>query len=389
MLYKRKGSKFYWVMFRDPKRPGKFLRQSTGTEDYQAALEIERSIALGVRGKVEQGALERILRAIYKTTEGLTGMRLDEAWGHYRRVIEQRGKTQGSKTVTALKTELDAFVGWAREKLGLKIVREVTSKVAFDYAAWMKREGKLEKDGSRSPLKDKTRKNKLSNLSSIWAVLSGLEPEIQGDVWKNCIPIVNDGERGEAFTREQEAAILKAAREGQLPEWETICLTARWTGLRKVDVFKLNTKMVDFKKGIIELEPSKTKSYGIAVKIPMVKILSEALKRHLAEGLGSAAKKGEKNLEEGVEYFFPRFAGSYPNDPWEEDFAKILARAGVDGDRYTFHSYRHTFRTRLKEAGVPDELAKELGGWTQDTTLARYNHAEENERLREMMESAV
>ena len=388
MLYKRTGSRFYWVMFRDPKRPGKFIRQSTGTDDRAAAIEIEKSVSLGVRGKVEQSALERILRAIYNTTEGLTGMRLEEAWGRYTKVVEQRGKTQSSKTVTALRTELDALVAWVKEKKGLRVVREVTSEVALDYAEWMKKNGKLLKGGKRGPLKDKSRKNKLAGLSSVWRVLAGLEPEI-GDPWRNCIPIVKDSERGKAFSREQEKKILEAAGKGKLPEWRIICLVGRWTGLRKVDVFKLKWSMVDFKRGVIELEPSKTRNYQIAVSIPMVAVLRKALEDLRKNGGASEAKKGAAALGgescQG-EYVFPRFAGAYPNDPWEEDFGKILDRAGVRGKGYTFHSYRHTFRTRLKEAGVPDELAKELGGWTQDATLARYNHADETEKLRAMME---
>jgi len=54
-------------------------------------------------------------------------------------------------------------------------------------------------------------------------------------------------------------------------------------------------------------------------------------------------------------------------------FASILERAGVKGD-YTFHSWRHTFRTRLSEAGVSAEAAKRLGGWTVDATAEHYNH---------------
>lgn len=389
MVYKRKDSKCWWVGFRDPKRPGKFIRQSTGTEDKMIAREIERSMALAIHGRLHQSAMERILRAIYKTTEGLVGIRLDEAWSRYRRVIEQRGKHQTQKTINALKAELDNFIEWAKETRGIKICKEVDADVAFSYAEWIKRQGKINKNGEREPLKDKSRRNKITSLSSIWSVLAGLEPEIQGDVWKNFAPIINDGERGEAFTREQEAAILEVTKTCKLKEWAVICLVGRWTGLRKKDVFMLNRNMIDFEKGLIELEPSKTKSYGVAVKIPMVKVLKEALLEYINSGGGSAAKKGASNLEEGVEYLFPRFAGAYPNDPHEEPFAEILKRAGIKGERYSYHSYRHTFRTRLKEAGVPDELAKELGGWTQDTTLARYNHAEENEELRAMMERAI
>lgn len=389
MLYKRPGSRFYWVMFRDPKRPGKFIRQSTGTDDRTAALEIEKSVSLGVRGKVEQNALERILRTIYKTTDGLTGIRLDEAWGRYTHILEQRGKEQGDKTVATLHTELDAFVSWAKEKHGIRIVRQVTSEIALEYAAWIKKNGKLLKGGKRGPLKDKSRKNKIAGLSSIWRVLSGIEQEI-GDPWRNCIPIVKDSERGKAFSPEQERSILDAAGKGMFPEWRTICLVGRHTGLRKVDVFKLKWSMIDFKRGVIELEPSKTRNYQIAVSIPMVTVLRTALEDHRkSEGVSEEKKLGASLGPSANEYVFPRFAVAYPNDPRGEDFGKILERAGVKGKGYTFHSYRHTFRTRLKEAGVPDELAKELGGWTQDATLARYNHADETEKLRAMMEKGA
>lgn len=389
MLYKRKGSRFYWVMFRDPKRPGKFIRQSTETDDYQMALEIEKSVALAIRGKVQQGAMERILKAIYGAEQGRVGMRLDEAWVRYKRVQDQRGKMQSAKTVTNLKSELDKFVDWAKTKRGLELIKDVSSEAAFAYADWMKKNGSVRECMRGEELKDKTRKNKIAGLSAIWSVLAGIEPEIQGDVWRNCVPIVRDSERGEAFTRAQEAAILKAARESEERDWELVCLVARWTGLRKVDVFKLTTDMVDFERGVIELTPSKTREYKIAVKIPMVSVLRAALERHFAAGKPGKVFKFGKAINGGVEYVFPKFAYSYPNDPEEVTFGEILKRAGVKGRRYTFHSYRHTFRTRLKEAGVPNELAKELGGWTQDRTLERYNHAEENEQLRAQMEKAV
>jgi len=40
----------------------------------------------------------------------------------------------------------------------------------------------------------------------------------------------------------------------------------------------------------------------------------------------------------------------------------------------------------LSEAGVSDDLAKRLGGWAEDTTAARYDHAERVEELRAAVE---
>ena len=66
----------------------------------------------------------------------------------------------------------------------------------------------------------------------------------------------------------------------------------------------------------------------------------------------------------------------------------MLRAAGVSG-HHTFHSWRHTFRTRLSEAGVSDEIAMRLGGWTQRSTAARYDHAERLDDLRHAVESAA
>ena len=71
-----------------------------------------------------------------------------------------------------------------------------------------------------------------------------------------------------------------------------------------------------------------------------------------------------------------------------EPFAEVLKTAKVDDDHYIFHSWRHTFRTRLSEAGVSDDLAKRLGGWAEDATAARYDHAERVEELRAAVEKA-
>ncbi len=37
---------------------------------------------------------------------------------------------------------------------------------------------------------------------------------------------------------------------------------------------------------------------------------------------------------------------------------------------------------------MPDDLAKRLGGWTEDATAARYDHAERLEELRAAVEKA-
>jgi hypothetical protein len=50
--------------------------------------------------------------------------------------------------------------------------------------------------------------------------------------------------------------------------------------------------------------------------------------------------------------------------------------------------YKIKSKIMMSEAGVSDDLAKRLGGWTEDTTAARYDHAERVEELRAAVEKA-
>ena len=74
MLYKNNGGKTWWVMFRDPRRPGKFIRKSTGTTVLADARNIERAEHLAIKGKISEKQLASIFDSIYgkeREREGL------------------------------------------------------------------------------------------------------------------------------------------------------------------------------------------------------------------------------------------------------------------------------------------------------------------------------
>jgi integrase len=77
----------------------------------------------------------------------------------------------------------------------------------------------------------------------------------------------------------------------------------------------------------------------------------------------------ERNLSA---YVFPVHAAHYGHMHEVSPFRAILKAAGVTGA--TFHSWRHTFRTRISEAGAPQEIAMALGGWSQAATAGMYSH---------------
>jgi len=189
-------------------------------------------------------------------------------------------------------------------------------------------------------------------------------------------PETRDSERGRPFSREQETAILKAAQGGP---WWLACIIARWTGLRYGDIARLEWADVNTEAGVIRIRPNKTARHGITVTLPMAADFALAMRQARAAA-------------EGSEFVLPSHAAVYPNTQYKGGpgpFSVILKKAKVSPADYTFHSWRHTFRTRLSEAGVSDDIAKRLGGWTSDTTAARYDHAARIEEMRAAIEATA
>jgi integrase len=224
-------------------------------------------------------------------------------------------------------------------------------------------------------IKSKTRKGLIDDLSTVWQAVRQTHPKIENP-WPRVRPQVNDSETGKPFTREQESAILHAAEKAGLG-WHLACLLARHTGLRYSSVARLKWEEVDLDIGVIRHTPPKTSRHNIKVSVPLVAALHDAL------------RKARQEAPDAV-YVLPLHAQAYTYRRSKSGpglFATILSEAKVSGD-YTFHSWRHTFSTRLSEAGVSDDLAKRLGGWTEDATAARYDHAERVEELRAAVEKA-
>ena len=370
MLFHNNGGKVWWTMFRDPKRPGKFIRKSTGTADLAKARSIEKAEHLAVKRQITEAQLQSVFDAIFGQERQAQGLPLDQIWIDYEKFVKRKDRQPGEKMMRDRKRNLDEFIEWSKKDYPVTTIEEVTYDCALAYADYLKRKTKLNDKKRKVKLKDKSRKEYISNLSSIWIGLGALRD--LRNPWKDVRPSVRDGQRHGAFTREQERAILDAARACPVPHWYEASLIARWTGLRKHDVALLEWKAVDFEKGVIRTDPIKTQGYDISVEVPMVAELRAALER--------LPRKGRR-------YVLPDFAAAYPKSPQKYEFSSVLAAAKIEDPTLTFHSWRHTFRTRLAEAGISTDLTKRLGGWTQDATVQRYDHADKTEEIRRALES--
>jgi integrase len=210
----------------------------------------------------------------------------------------------------------------------------------------------------RDKLKDKSRKNMLSDLSTIWEGLMRCSDEVTLNPWKLVKPEVLDSEPGKPFSVAQVASVLEAADDiGQ--GWGLACSIALYTGLRYGDVATLEWENIDFEKGVICLTPSKTARHNVRVTLPIAPKLMKQLKL----------------VRKEFGFVLPKIGHRYPRQLKDWPFSKVLEKAELDTEVYTFHSWRHTFRTRLGDAGVSGEIAKKLGGWTNDTMADHYDHS--------------
>jgi integrase len=60
------------------------------------------------------------------------------------------------------------------------------------------------------------------------------------------------------------------------------------------------------------------------------------------------------------------------SDRFQKWFSRFLYRIGARAPRTSYHSFRHGFRDRLREAHVSDEIVDTLMGWTRRTMRETY-----------------
>jgi integrase len=194
-----------------------------------------------------------------------------------------------------------------------------------------------------------------------------------GQTWSVLWPRVRKLEErkdlGQALSPEEQTRILDAAATLRSPIIRTAIPVLMLTGMRVGEALSLRWKQVDIAEGVITVGRAKTSS-GTGRTIPINEDLEDVLTRHHAwfTRRFGAARPGQ--------YVFP-FGSPQPTDPdrpvsditsgWD-----LIRRAA--GVQCRMHDLRHTFCTRLAEAGVPESTMLSLMGHMSRAMLERYSH---------------
>lgn len=354
----------WWVELWDA-RAKRRVHVSAHTPDREKAVAVESVLKMAYAGK-EPAAM---LHALIDQLCGSRASKLPLAglWSTYSAWLETSNKQLSVLTVRKRRNAVDNFVAWAKDKWpAARHLEDVDRPCAAAFA------NRLAKRGGRG----KTRYNILADLGTTWEGLKRIRDGIDNP-WPLVLPETSDSERRLPFSRDQEAAILKAADARGLG-WGLACRIARHTGLRYGDIALLRWSSVDLDAGVISVAPSKTARHGIDVQMPLCLELLQRMRSARATDVTG-------------EFVLPDHSAAYPRPDkgTPGSFVSLLADAGLVGTPHTFHSWRHTFRTRLAEVGVSDEIARRLGGWTQAATEQRYDHAARLSEMRQAVEASA
>ena len=345
-LYRQPGCERWYIRLRVA---GRLVRKTTGTSDRKEAEAMEAAVKCAMRARDGRRTLCRLAEDIFPETG--KDAPLGRLWQLYAATAQEVGYRTGETTTRKRESACLRLVAWAKGA-GVRKVSEVDGEAAVAFLGAI---------GGTT----KTKRNVAGELSAVWRTLAR-RGWAEGNPWLTARPLPQGGEEkhGRAFSDEELAAIWRACEgypNGE--EWRDMATVALYTGLRLTDVMRLEGVMVDWERGVLALTPRKTARHGIAVSIPLHPKVAEVLRRRGGGG--------------------PCFPAAQADTSHVPHFSAIIKRAGLTagpGEALTFHCLRHTFATRLAEAGVPEDVRMQLCGHTVRETARKYNHDTTNAR---------
>lgn len=184
-------------------------------------------------------------------------------------------------------------------------------------------------------------------------------------------------EAREPFTAGELETLLKASKG---TDWETAIMLGAFAGLRLGDAANLKWESVDFASGVLKFVPEKTSRKGHELQMP----IANRLLSHLEKLAGKASAQKSH-------FLCPSLAGRKVGGRagLSAEFVALMVQSHVDANavtakdgrtrkfsRKTFHSLRHTFISRLANAGVAEDVRASLVGHADPKETKRYTHLE-------------
>jgi integrase len=206
------------------------------------------------------------------------------------------------------------------------------------------------------------RARKPASVNRELAILSGIfrmavdYEEIAQNPCRKVQSLPENNQRTRHLSFEEEDRLLEKLR-GEREYLRPLVTVAIYAGPRRGELLKLRWSNVDFDLNTINFKETKTNKDR---SVPMEPIVRTAL-MELREGAGD------------TEYVFVNPDTGTRYTDVKKSFSAACREASITDFR--FHDLRHTFGTRLADAGVDVVKIKELMGHSSIVTTMRYIHA--------------
>ena len=193
---------------------------------------------------------------------------------------------------------------------------------------------------------------------------------------------LDDDPSDRVLSRDEEVELLAACEGSELryraPHLSAIILVALYAGLRRSEIFRLRWADVNFQKNVLIVQKSKTKA-GKGHNVNMNSMLRQKLFAFFEKEHGEWVFPSPKRFQ---------IAGQpecHISDV-KNAFRRAVSLAGIKS--ITFHQLRHSFCSRLADAGAPMPVIQELAGHASITMTRRYTHPAD-ERKQQAVEALL
>lgn len=365
-LYKRDGSKFWWLGWRTP--DGKPHFRSTRCQD---RTEAQKQLA-GVEALFSAHRSEAPLEAVYLSLAGRATPRVTVKAA----LADWLTECEGSNAVNT-QERYGALAEAFAAHLGASDKGPMLDAISTEHV----RTFLTQRRASRSASTVNSERKFLS-VFFIRAFKNGLLKANPVAAIKTLKLSAAERQRKRAFTLDELKTIFAKCPNDF---WRFMVLGGFYLGQRMGDLVCLTWGSVDFGEDILRLTQGKT---GRTVQVPLRPALRSLL----------AALRVKVGKVKPSDFLWPEHAERYQRrgaGPFSNEFYEILAacglvparshkpkntKKGVKGPRQvtpvSFHCLRHTFISVLKATGGSQAVAKELAGHSSDAISDLYTHTD-------------
>ena len=354
----RKKGNNYWCQWKVKGKPYSESLHTSAKSDAEIAMQ---NLMVTIRHDIISGTFHKKFDNETENPLVVGGdIALASAWKAYLSAVNR--PDAGDTTLHQYACQFGVFVRWmAQYHPEVEKISGLTKIIAREFAS------------SISTTYSPNTFNKYINLLSLVFRTLYDTLDIEGDPWTNIRKKGKDVKGRKSFSDDEVATIMLKATD----ETFSLCLLGANTGFRLKDCCLLEWSEVDLEKRIISHVPFKTRRRrpNHVVKLHILDKLFDHL---------SALKK----MADG-KFVCPTMAANYLTKPSEVSrsiqeffsdkcgFKIHYDETGYNGRKLVelgFHSFRHFFVTRAKEAGIPSDVIQEIVGWGSPEMERIYNH---------------